>query len=65
MGNSNNTNSKLKTHIETEKLFYNSGSVIEGAVFVHAMDNFQFDALYIRIEGITHTYLRRLVLSVV
>lgn len=32
-------------------MFYNSGSNIEGVVFVHAMDNFQFDALYIRIEG--------------
>lgn len=53
MGNSEPLNSKLRVYIETEKPFYNSGSVINGAVFVEAYDNFQFDALYIRVEGNT------------
>lgn len=51
MGNTNPQNSKLKIFIETEKHFYNSGSSIEGVVFVEALENFKFDALYIRIEG--------------
>lgn len=38
-------------HIETEMQFYNSGSSIQGAVLVEALENFRFDALYIRIEG--------------
>jgi hypothetical protein len=49
MGNTNPQNGKLKMHIETEKQFYNSGSSIEGVVFVEAGDNFKFDALYIRV----------------
>ncbi len=40
-------------HIETEMQFYNSGSSIQGAVLVEALQNFKFDALYIRIEGKT------------
>ena len=52
MGNSNPANPKLNLHIETEKPFYNSGSVVEGVVFVDAKDVFHFDALYIRVEGI-------------
>lgn len=51
MGNTDPSNSKLKVHIDTENDFYNSGSVINGTVFVNALDNFQFDALYIRVEG--------------
>jgi hypothetical protein len=38
-------------HIETEMEYYNSGSSIQGAVFIEALENFRFDALYIRIEG--------------
>jgi len=38
-------------HIETEKQFYNSGSSIEGVLFIEALTNFHFDALYLRIEG--------------
>lgn len=49
MGNSEPSNSKLNTYIETEKPFYNSGSFIQGTVFVEAKDNFQFDALFIRV----------------
>ena len=52
MGNSNSRDKNLKIHIETDKAFYNSGSTIEGVVFVQAGNNFSFDALYIRIEGI-------------
>ena len=51
MGNSIPVNPKLNIHIETEKPFYNSGSNIEGVVFVDAKDDFDFDALYIRVEG--------------
>jgi hypothetical protein len=34
--------------------YYNSGSSIQGAVFIEALENFRFDALYIRIEGNSH-----------
>lgn len=51
MGNTDPSNSKLKVFIDTDHDFYNSGSVINGTVFVDATDNFLFDALYIRIEG--------------
>lgn len=51
MGNTNYQSRQLKIDIETEKQFYNSGSSIEGVVFVEAGQNFNFDALYIRIEG--------------
>jgi hypothetical protein len=36
MGNANPDSPQLKIHIETEKQFYNSGSSIEGVVFVEA-----------------------------
>ena len=49
MGNSYHRDPDLKVHIETSKPFYNSGSTIEGVVFVQALKNFTFDALYIRI----------------
>jgi hypothetical protein len=51
MGNSSYRSSDLVIYIETEKQYYNSGSNIEGVVFVEAKTNFQFDALYIRVEG--------------
>ena len=51
MGNTNPDNKELKIYIETEKQFYNSGSSIEGVVFVESRDNYKFDALYLRIEG--------------
>jgi hypothetical protein len=51
MGNGYNRDKDLKIHIETSKPFYNSGSTIEGVVFVQAYKNFTYDALYIRIEG--------------
>jgi hypothetical protein len=54
MGNTNAENKGLKIYIETEKQFYNCGSSIEGVVFVEANENFKFDALYLRIEGISH-----------
>ena len=49
MGNTEPSNKKLKVYIDREHEFYNSGSVINGTVFVDALENFQFDALYIRI----------------
>jgi hypothetical protein len=49
MGNSHPRNNKLKIYIETEKPFFNSGSTIEGVVFVECQQNFTFDALSIRI----------------
>jgi hypothetical protein len=49
MGNTNHSNSGLKIYIETEKEFYNSGSSIEGVVFIEADKDFNFNALYIRI----------------
>lgn len=52
MGNSSNRDHDLVIYIETEKNFYNSGSNIEGVVFVQAKKNFAFDALYLRVEGI-------------
>ena len=51
MGNSSSRDSDLTIYIETEKQYYNSGSNIEGVVFVDAKTNFQFNALYLRIEG--------------
>jgi hypothetical protein len=51
MGNSSNRDKDLTIYIETEKSFYNSGSNIDGVVFVEAKKNFAFDALYIRVEG--------------
>ena len=58
MGNTENKNSKLKIYIETEKNYYNSGSIIKGVVFVDARDNFQYNALFIRVEGnISFIYL--------
>lgn len=52
MGNSEpEKDPRLSIFIETEKTFYNSGSIIQGVVFVNALQNFSFDALYIRIEG--------------
>lgn len=51
MGNSSYRNPDLLIYIETEKQYYNSGSNIEGVVFVEAKTNFQFDALFIRVEG--------------
>lgn len=54
MGNTNAENKNLRIYIETEKQFYNSGSSIEGVVFVEALENFKFDALYLRIEGTSH-----------
>lgn len=59
MGNSEPLNSKLKVYIETEKPFYNSGSILNSVVFVEANDYFDFDALYIRVEGIRTIKLRR------
>lgn len=49
MGNSSNRDKDLTIYIETEKSFYNSGSNIDGVVFVEAKKNFTFDALYIRV----------------
>lgn len=49
MGNSYQRNKNLSIYIETAKPFYNSGSSIEGVVFVKAFQNFTFDALYIRV----------------
>ena len=51
MGNTEPESKELKIYIETEKPFYNSGSSIEGVVFVEALNNFKFDALFLRIEG--------------
>lgn len=51
MGNTDPSSSKIRIHIDTDADFYNSGSTITGAVFVDVHSNFQFDALYIRIEG--------------
>jgi len=51
MGNRYSSSKSLKFFIETEKPYYNSGSSIEGTIFVEAKKNFSFDALYIRIEG--------------
>ena len=53
MGNSSTRDSDLTIYIETEKPYYNSGSFIEGVVFVEAKKHFAFDALYIRVEGKT------------
>lgn len=52
MGNSSSRDKNLIIYIETDKTFYNSGSNIDGVVFVEAITNFTFDALYIRVEGI-------------
>lgn len=49
MGNSYKRDKNLSIYIETSKPFYNSGSTIEGVVFVKAFTNFKFDALYIRV----------------
>lgn len=49
MGNSTSNNHHLRIYIETDKTFYNSGSVVRGAVFVEADEDFQFDALLLRI----------------
>jgi hypothetical protein len=57
MGNTNPDSKALKIYIETEKQFYNSGSSIEGVVFIEAAENFRFDALYLRIEG-THEVMK-------
>jgi hypothetical protein len=51
MGNSSSRDSGLTIYIETYKEIYNSGSNIEGVVFVEAKKNYQFDALYLRVEG--------------
>ncbi len=51
MGNSYRRDKDLSIYIETTKPFYNSGSTIEGVVFVKAFKNFTFDALYIRVDG--------------
>jgi hypothetical protein len=51
MGNSSTRDKDLLIYIETEKSFYNSGSNIDGVVFVEAKRNFSFDALYVRVEG--------------
>ena len=40
MGNSNPNDPKLRIFIETDKTFYNSGSIIRGVVFVDADNNF-------------------------
>lgn len=52
MGNSSTRDKDLLIYIETDKSFYNSGSNIDGVVFIEARRNFAFDALYIRVEGI-------------
>jgi hypothetical protein len=52
MGNSSSRDKDLTIYIETAQNFYNSGSAIEGTVFVEAKRNFSFNALYIRVEGI-------------
>jgi hypothetical protein len=54
MGNSEPKNSNLRIHLETDKPFYNSGSTIVGAIYVHANEQFYFDALLIRVEGTIH-----------
>lgn len=51
MGNSEPSNSKLKVYVETDKIFYNSGDIIQGAIFIDADDNFDFHALLLRFEG--------------
>jgi hypothetical protein len=51
MGNSSTRDTDLLIYIETEKSFYNSGSNIDGVVFVEAKRNFAFDALLVRVEG--------------
>jgi hypothetical protein len=51
MGNSYQRDKDLSIYIETTKPFYNSGSTIEGVVFVKAFKNFTFDGLYIRVDG--------------
>lgn len=49
MGNSDPSTGNIRIHIDTDSDFYNSGSTIEGAVFIDIHGNFHFDALYIRI----------------
>ncbi len=51
MGNSIMRDEDLMIYIETQRYFFNSGSPIEGTVFVTAKHNYRFDALLLRIEG--------------
>ncbi len=43
------SNKNLLIHIDLEKTFFNSGSSMEGVVFVEVKKAFDFDALYLRV----------------
>jgi hypothetical protein len=65
MGNTFGYHKNLNVFIETERPYYNSGSSIEGTIFVEVKNNCTFNALYLRIEGTSKFYVRKLRMQVV
>jgi hypothetical protein len=51
MGNSNKLPSELRVDIITDRVIYNSGSVVHGILFVDALENFVADSLHLRVLG--------------